>query len=265
MKLPLRSFRGQLLLVFVPVLALAQLATWYLVGRFNEREARHQIEVSLQQAAQTFRRAIDKGDAGRKAQVTITREGDGRLYYATQLSYAPSEGKDAVQNAGIDIRREYSVERNKAWGLLKDPSEIQRGELVKVDLYASLPTARNFVVISDPVPGGLEPVNRELATESKLDANKAEMTMAKGAYWFTFGEWFNFGESRWSFYHQEIRHDAVRFYSDYLPAGNYHLSYTAQAIAPGRFTILPAKAEEMYDPDVFGTSARGALAVGAKE
>ncbi|MEY4686522.1 MAG: hypothetical protein RIR76_545, partial [Verrucomicrobiota bacterium] len=39
MKLPLRSFRGQLLLVFVPVLALAQLATWYLVGRFNEREA----------------------------------------------------------------------------------------------------------------------------------------------------------------------------------------------------------------------------------
>ncbi len=58
MKLPLRSFRGQLLLVFVPVLALAQLATWYLVGRFNEREARQQIDTSLQQAAQTFRRVV---------------------------------------------------------------------------------------------------------------------------------------------------------------------------------------------------------------
>jgi adenylate cyclase len=57
-KLPLRSFRGQLLLVFVPVLALAQLATWYLVGRFNEREARQQIDTSLQQAAQTFRRVV---------------------------------------------------------------------------------------------------------------------------------------------------------------------------------------------------------------
>jgi len=56
--LPLRSFRGQLLLVFVPVLALAQLATWYLVGRFNEREARQQIDTSLQQAAQTFRRVV---------------------------------------------------------------------------------------------------------------------------------------------------------------------------------------------------------------
>ena len=58
MTLPLRSFRSQLLLVFVPVLALAQLATWYLVGRFNEREARQQIDTSLQQAAQTFRRVV---------------------------------------------------------------------------------------------------------------------------------------------------------------------------------------------------------------
>ena len=58
MRLPFRTFRGQLLLVFVPVLALAQLTTWYLVGRFNEHEARHQIDVSLQQAAHSFRRVV---------------------------------------------------------------------------------------------------------------------------------------------------------------------------------------------------------------
>ena len=58
MRPPLRTFRGQLLAVFVPVLALAQGVTWYFVERFNEREARHQIEVSLQQAAQTFRRVV---------------------------------------------------------------------------------------------------------------------------------------------------------------------------------------------------------------
>jgi uncharacterized protein YfaS (alpha-2-macroglobulin family) len=51
-----------------------------------------------------------------------------------------------------------------------------------------------------------------------------------------------------------LRHDAVRFYADYLPAGNYHLSYTAQAIAAGQFVSMPAKAEEMYDPDVYGKS-----------
>ena len=70
-----------------------------------------------------------------------------------------------------------------------------------------------------------------------------------------------FGYSRWSFYHQELRHDAVRFYSDYLPPGNYHLSYSAQAIATGDFQVLPAKAEEMYDPDVFGRSSPVRLVV----
>ena len=56
----------------------------------------------------------------------------------------------------------------------------------------------------------------------------------------------------WDFYHRELRHEAARFYADYLPAGNYHLSYSAQAIAGGRFTAAPTRAEEMYDPDVYG-------------
>ena len=38
---------------------------------------------------------------------------------------------------------------------------IKRGELVRVDLFVSLPTPRHFVVVDDPVPGGLEPVNRD--------------------------------------------------------------------------------------------------------
>jgi hypothetical protein len=54
----------------------------------------------------------------------------------------------------------------------------------------------------------------------------------------------------------------VRFYSDYLPAGNYHLSYTAQAIAPGDFVVMPVRAEEMYDPDVFGQGVAAELKVG---
>ena len=44
--------------------------------------------------------------------------------------------------------------------------QIKTGELVKVDLYVSIPAPRYFVVVDDPVPGGLEPVNRELATSS---------------------------------------------------------------------------------------------------
>jgi uncharacterized protein YfaS (alpha-2-macroglobulin family) len=74
-------------------------------------------------------------------------------------------------------------------------------------------------------------------------------------------EWVDFGATFWSFYHKELRHNSARFYSEYLPAGNYHLSYVAQAIGSGEFVIPPARAEEMYDPDVFGLSAADRLVV----
>jgi uncharacterized protein YfaS (alpha-2-macroglobulin family) len=58
-----------------------------------------------------------------------------------------------------------------------------------------------------------------------------------------------------------LRHHAVRFYSEYLPAGRYHLSYVAQAIAPGEFAVLPLRAEEMYNPETDGQSAPATLRV----
>jgi hypothetical protein len=67
--------------------------------------------------------------------------------------------------------------------------------------------------------------------------------------------------SWWNFYHKEQRHHAAIFYSDYLPAGNYHLSYVAQAIAPGEFGVMATHAEEMYEPDVFGKGSPAILKV----
>jgi uncharacterized protein YfaS (alpha-2-macroglobulin family) len=209
----------------------------------------------------TLSRPIGPNDPGKSAQLTIERLGAGRLYYSARMHYAPTDDAAIEVNAGIDVRREYSVQREGKWVLLTNPIEIRRGELVRVDLYVSLPTARNFVVVDDPVPGGLEPVNRDLANTSRVDAAAGEFQAAGGSWWFQFGDWKSYGVSRWSFYHQELRHDAVRFYSEYLPPGNYHLSYSAQAIAVGEFTVMPTQAEEMYDPDVYGKSLPGTLVV----
>ena len=59
----------------------------------------------------------------------------------------------------------------------------------------------------------------------------------------------------------ELTHAAARFYSDYLPAGHYHLSYGAQAMAEGEFNASPTRAEEMYDPDVYGKGLPAYLTV----
>jgi alpha-2-macroglobulin len=217
---------------------------------------------SFQDPPARLSRPNGAADAGRRAQVTIERHGDGRIYYATHLSYAPKDAAAAEVNAGLEIHREYSVQRDGAWQLLGSPAEVHRGELVRVDLYVALPAARHFVVVDDPVPGGLEPVNRQLATASTVDAASAEFQAAGGSFWFHFGDWGEFGFEGYSFYHQELRHESARFYADYLAAGHYHLSYAAQAIAEGEFLAPPARAAEMYDPDVYGLGLPGMLDVG---
>jgi uncharacterized protein YfaS (alpha-2-macroglobulin family) len=216
----------------------------------------------LREPSVKFERPIRDGDAGRSTKVTIEREGDGRLYYATRLAYAPQSEFSTPTNAGIEIRREYAVEREGKWVLLGSPYEIRQGELVRIDLYLSLPAPRNFVAVDDPVPGGLEPVNRDLANSSLVDSQKGDFVAAGGSWWFKFKDWRTYGISRWSFYHQELRHNSARFYSDYLPAGNYHLSYTAQAIARGEYAVMPVLAQEMYEPDVFGKGVREQVVVG---
>jgi uncharacterized protein YfaS (alpha-2-macroglobulin family) len=209
-----------------------------------------------------LRRTNGDADAGRQGVLRIEPAGRGRVYYAARLSYSRTDAAAKETNAGIEVHREYSVERAGGWQLLASPVSVKRGELVRVDLYLSLPAARHFVVVDDPVPGGLEPVDRDLATGSTVDADAAEFTAAGGAFWFKYSDWSEYGIALWDFYHRELRHETARFYADYLPAGHYHLSYGAQAMAEGTFSAAPTKAEEMYDPDVYGKGMPAQLAVG---
>ena len=206
-------------------------------------------------------RPLVAADAGRSEELTVTPLGKGRFYYSSRLTYALTELKQTPTNSGLELTREYSVQRNGAWTLLKAPVALSQGDLVKVDLYLRTAAPRNYVVVEDPIPGGLEPVNRDLATTSSVDAQNASIPAPQGSVWFNSREWLDFGVNFWSFYHKELHHSSARFYSEYIPAGNYHLSYVSQAITSGEFVILPAHAEEMYDPDVFGDSAPDMLRV----
>ncbi|MEK7801783.1 MAG: alpha-2-macroglobulin family protein, partial [Pseudomonadota bacterium] len=107
---------------------------------------------------QTVIQNLVEGDAGKSTTLNIEKVGTGRLYYSTRLRYAPKITPENV-NSGFDIHREYSVRNKGAWAILKEPVALHRGDVVRVDLFVSLPAARNFVVVNDPLPGGLETVN----------------------------------------------------------------------------------------------------------
>jgi len=209
---------------------------------------------SLKSPSQYISTPITPNLVGKKTTLKIDKAGTGRLYYVSRISFARNEASSSRVNSGIEVRREYSLEQNGTFELLSSPMKIKQGDIVRVDLFISLPTARNFVVVDDAVPGGLEPINADLATTSVMDARKGDFVASKDSWWFHFSDWSSYGNYGWSFYHKELRHDSARFYADYLPAGNYHLSYTAQAIAEGEFSVMPTSAVEMYDPDVYGLS-----------
>ncbi|MCU0588407.1 MAG: MG2 domain-containing protein [Syntrophobacteraceae bacterium] len=214
-------------------------------------------------------------DPGRKARARLAMTGDGLLYHSLALLYetpvveprdpseGPAVGSPSAEGAlaGLEVHREYSVERDGQWVLMHGASDVRLGDLVRVDLFVSTQAERYFVVLDDPIPGGMEPVNRDLATASLADVEKGRLPLPQGSYGEQFQEWRRFSSSRLAFYHRELRHDGARFYSEVLPAGRYHLTYVAQAVAPGLFTALPPRAEEMYNPEVFGKGLPASLRV----
>ncbi len=209
---------------------------------------------TLSEAPVLFERALTAKDPGRAATVKLTREGQGRLYYSVRLSYSPTDEQAEAVDAGFEVQREYHVKRQEKWVLLQAPWQVKTGELVRVDLYVSTPAPRYFVVVDDPVPGGIEPVNRDLATSAKLGFDAKDGDYASESILLSQAGWQDAELGNDYFYHRELRHQAARFFADYLPAGNYHLSYTAQVIAPGQFKVMPTHVEEMYEPEVYGKS-----------
>ncbi len=196
--------------------------------------------------------------AGRAAKLAIAHSGQGRLYYELRLSYAMPADALAPVDAGFSIRRGYAVQRGPRWVPVGPGTQLLRGDVVRVELDVDVPTERHDVVLSDPLPGGFEAVNRQLATA--MDSSPAQLA-GRSVLMFDAGAWPDMSLVSGGFYHRETSFDAVRFYADTLPAGHYRLVYAAQVIAPGRFLAPAPTVREIYEPDVFGRGASQTLDV----
>jgi uncharacterized protein YfaS (alpha-2-macroglobulin family) len=137
-------------------------------------------------------------------------------------------------------------------------------DLVLVDLLVVTPDPREQVVIDDPLPAGLEPVQSALATTARDlavtepggmgdagDADDARDIDARAT-----GATFN-----QSWYHREFHDDRVLTFVDHMAAGMYHYRYLARATTPGKYVVPPTKAECMYEPETFGRTAAGSFEV----
>jgi uncharacterized protein YfaS (alpha-2-macroglobulin family) len=128
---------------------------------------------------------------------------------------------------------------------------------VRVTLVAPRPL--HYLLLEVPLPAGFEAVDTSLLTTSAAAAGpQLEEVTEDEAPWWRRGWW-----SYWSA--SQLRDERVALFAERLGRGTYEYSFLMRASVAGQFNVVPARAEEMYNPEVFGRSAGGTFVVEAGE
>jgi hypothetical protein len=211
-------------------------------GRTTER---HQIDIPMSYVAA----------AGKEADLVLSKEGPGRLYYRIGMRYAPKDLKPPPASHGFTVERSYEG--------VDDPKDVRRdadgtwrvraGARVRVRLTMVAPARRYHVALVDPLPAGLEPVSSALrGTQSvptpepstpsfRRGRGRPRMTMIPWRWWRP--SWYE---------HENLRDERAEAFTSLLWEGVHTYRYVARATTPGIFVVPPPKAEEMYFPETFG-------------
>lgn len=177
--------------------------------------------------------------AGKAAKdLTVARRGTGTLYYVARLRYARRELPSKPRDHGFGVTRQVQV-LDKAGRPLARQRPPALNDTVLVTLRVTNNEARRYVVVEDPLPAGLQSIDTTLATASGQDAR------ALG------------GLETSRFDHRELRDDRALFFRDFAQAGTLVFRYLARVSTPGTFLAPPTRAEEMYNPEIFGHNASG--------
>jgi uncharacterized protein YfaS (alpha-2-macroglobulin family) len=176
--------------------------------------------------------------------LTLSKEGRGRLYYRIGMNYSPENLRLKPADYGFTVTRVYEA--------IDDPNDVRReedgtwrvkaGAKVRVRLTMVAPARHYHVALVDPLPAGFEALNPELAITGHIPQDPNDQTKKRLWAW----QWFE---------HQNMRDERVEAFTSLLWEGVYNYSYVARATTPGVFVVPPSKAEEMYHPETFGRGA----------
>jgi alpha-2-macroglobulin len=203
---------------------------------------------------------LAKGAPGSSQPLTFTRDGAGTLFYTTRLRYAADVLYQQGLDSGFHIERKYEpyVEN----GTRPPATSYKAGDLVRVSLTFRLTKERRFVAVTDPIPAGFEAVESWFATTAKSLASRQDRQsnpsdngpQDEEDRW---DSWWRHG----GFDHVERHDDRVQLFATRLSEGLHEFSYIVRATTAGTFRTAPARAEEMYSPEVFGRTATAVIEV----
>ena len=172
-------------------------------------------------------REIPTGDA----EIRIVRlteagqTGSGELYASITFKHRQAGAEVRARNDGIAVSRTYA-----ALGSGTPITMTKLGDIVQVTVTINAPQGGQYMLVEDPLPAGLEPIDTSLETSQQI----------KG------------GQRDWFWTRVELRDDRVALFATYLGPGTHTFTYLARATTAGTFRVLPAQAEMMYAPEVSG-------------
>ena len=199
------------------------------------------------------------------------------------------------RDEGITITRDLYVLKDTVE--TKALTEAKQGDIVRGRLTLTIPGDYEHVAIEDIIPAGFEIVNFNLATEDQSLQNEstyvgqapleegqnyglasrfwqgvrnalggrtqlAQVYQQGGGYYDDTASQAN----KRTLYptHTEAHDDRIFLYVENLNPGVYEYEYFLRALVPGTFQHLPARAEEMYFPEIFGRTSGGIFTITAE-
>lgn len=197
---------------------------------------RQEVRIPMKQLA-----ALGSGN------LTIQKDGPGRLYFRVGMQYAPLDLKLPPADHGFTVTRVYEP--------VDAPDEVKRdaegnwhvkaGSKVRVRVTMVAPARRHHVALVDAMPAGFEAMNAALAVTGPIPQDPKSNDNQPSWYWW----------SRTWYEHQNMRDERVEAFASLLWDGVHEYVYVARATTLGNFVVAPPKAEEMYSPEVFGRGA----------
>jgi uncharacterized protein YfaS (alpha-2-macroglobulin family) len=202
---------------------------------------------------------VSKGAPGTSQPLTFEREGSGTLFYTTRLRYAADTLYQQGLDSGFRIERRY--EPYVETGSRPASTTYKAGDLVRVTLTFRLTKERRFVAVTDPIPAGFEAVESWFATTAQTLGSRQDRQSTPGGLASEDGQgwdaWWRYG----GFDHVERHDDRVQLFATRLSEGSHEFSYIVRATTAGTFRTAPARAEEMYEPEIFGRTSTSTIEV----
>ncbi len=160
------------------------------------------------------------------------------FYLTSELNQNANLNKP--ENRGFEINRKIYNEKGQR------VQELKKGEIYQVVIEIKTQEPMNYVVIDEPLIGGVQLLRKDIKTTRKLfDFRKDKR---KYYYWW------------WGIKRKEYRKDRIIFYT-YRIQKRFELSYYVKALYKGNYNLLPASVFSMYHPQYRGRNKKAVVKI----